>query len=358
MKICYFGAYDHMYARNYMIRQGLRKNGVEVIECKIPIGFNIGRRYIKLYKKFHQIKENFSLIIVAEFNHVVMPMAYYFARRNKIPLIFDPFVSFYDSLVVDRKEVDARSIMSKVCFLMDKISMRLADCLLADTEEHKRHFLSTFGIKKKVEVIPVGANEEMFYPRPKEKGSQFTVLFWGTFIPLHGIEYILQAAKILEKNSEIKVDLIGNGQTFYEMRNLAGKLNLSNVKFLGFVDLNQLPISMASADVCLGIFGKTPKTGRVIPHKVYSAFAMRKAVITGNTPAIREYFKHKKHLYLVPVASPEAIAEGVITLKEDAGLRESIAQQGYECFLENFSSEKIGEKIKDVCLKLLQERKR
>jgi len=356
MKVCYFGAYDPHYPRNCVIRQGLVKNGVEVVECQIPIGFNIGKRYMKLYKKFHQIKENFSVIIVAEFNHVVMPMAYYFARRNRIPLIFDPFVSFYDSLVVDRKEVDARSIMSKVCFLMDKISMRLADCLLVDTEEHKRRFLSTFGVKKKAEVIPIGADEELFYPQPKKENRQFIVLFWGTFIPLHGIEYILRAAKILQKNSEIRIDLVGDGQTFDEMRNLARKLGLSKARFLGFVDRGRLPTLMASADVCLGIFGNTPKASRVVPHKVYEALAMKKPVITGDTPAIREYFEHKKHLYLVPVASPEAIAEGVITLKEDADLRENIAHQGYKYFLENFSSEKIGEKIKNVCLKLLQEK--
>jgi len=353
MKICYFGAYDPNYPRNYVIRRGLRKNGVKVIECQIPIGFNVGRRYIELYKKFQQTKKDFSAIIVAEFNHVVMPMAYYFARKNKVPLIFDPFVSFYDSLVVDRKQFGAYSLKSKVCFLVDKTSMKLADCLLADTEEHKRLLLSTFRVKKKVEVIPVGANEELFYPQPKEENRQFIVLFWGTFIPLHGIEYILQAAKILEKNSEIRVDLVGDGQTFYEMRNLAGKLGLSNTNFLGFVDLGRLPTLMASADVCLGIFGNTPKASRVVPHKVYSALAMKKPVITGDTPAVRRYFSHKRHLYLVSIASPEAIAEGVITLKEDADLRENIAQQGYKYFLENFSSKKIGEKIKNVCLKLL-----
>jgi len=353
MKICYFGAYDPNYPRNFVIRQGLRKNGVEVIECQIPIGFNIGRRYIELWKKFHRIKRGFSAIIVAEFNHVVMPMAYYFARKNRIPLIFDPFVSFYDSLVVDRKEIAACSIKSKVCFWVDRVSMNLADYLLTDTEEHKKHFLTAFKVKKKIEVIPVGANEELFYPQRKKKNRQFIVLFWGTFIPLHGIEYILKAAKILEKNSEIRVDLVGDGQTFDEMRNFARKLKLINIRFLGFVDLDQLPTLMASADVCLGIFGNTPKAGRVVPHKVYSALAMKKTVITGDTPAIRKHFIHKRHLYLVPMASPEAIAEGVMALKEDSNLRENIAKQGCKYFLENFSTEKIGEKAKSVCLKLL-----
>ncbi len=33
MKILYFGVYDPNYARNWVLINGLRKNGVEVLEC-------------------------------------------------------------------------------------------------------------------------------------------------------------------------------------------------------------------------------------------------------------------------------------------------------------------------------------
>ncbi len=37
MKICYFGAYDRAYARNFVLRRGLELNHVQVIECHIPV---------------------------------------------------------------------------------------------------------------------------------------------------------------------------------------------------------------------------------------------------------------------------------------------------------------------------------
>lgn len=104
MKICYFGSYDLSYARNIVIRQGLEENRVEVIECQVSPRLKTVTKYRVLRKKFHRIKDGISAIIVAEMNHTIMPLAYYFAKKRKVPLIFDPFISFYDSIIFDRRE--------------------------------------------------------------------------------------------------------------------------------------------------------------------------------------------------------------------------------------------------------------
>lgn len=354
MKIYYLGAYDLNYARNIVIRHGLEENGIEVGECQVSPRLNTRTRYKELWKKFRRIKDDISAIIVAEMNHSIMPLAYYFAKKKKAPLIFDPFISFYDSIIFDRGLINISSLKAKKYFWLDKISMKLADYLLSDTEEHKKYFISAFKIKKKIFVVPVGANEKIFYPRTAKKNQDFKVIFWGKFIPLHGIEYILKAAKVLETSPEIKIDLIGNGQTFNEMKSLAEKMKLKNIAFLGFVDINQLPVLMSMADICLGIFGNTSKAKRVIPNKVYCGIAMKKPVITGDSPAIREFFEHKKHVYLVPMADAEALAEGILELKENEDLREKIAENGYKIFQERFTSEKIGEMVKDILIKAIK----
>jgi len=233
--------------------------------------------------------------------------------------------------------------------------MGLADYLFTDTEEHKKYFIYTFKIKKKISVIPVGTNERIFYPQIVKENRDFRVAFWGKFIPLHGIEYILKAAKILESYPEIKIDLIGMGQIFNEMKSLSERLQLKNTSFLGYVDINQLPVLMSIADISLGIFGNTAKAKRVIPNKVYSGIAMKKPVITGDSPAVREFFEHKKHLYLVPMANPEALAEGILELKENQELRRKVAENGNKVFNERFTSVKIGKMVKDILIKAVGE---
>ncbi len=49
----------------------------------------------------------------------------------------------------------------------------------------------------------------------------FNVLFWGNYIPLQGIKYIILAAKELEKHSDICFTLIGKGQDYNNIYNFS-----------------------------------------------------------------------------------------------------------------------------------------
>ncbi len=44
MRVCYFGTYRAEYSRNRIMIEGLRRNGVEVVECHEPLWFGIEDR--------------------------------------------------------------------------------------------------------------------------------------------------------------------------------------------------------------------------------------------------------------------------------------------------------------------------
>jgi len=308
-----------------------------------------------LWWAFRRIEGELDAILVAESSQLAVPLAWYFARAKGVPLIFDPFISLYDTNVLDRRLIREGSLKARMYYWLDRISMALADYLLADTEQHRDYYVSALRIKRdRIFVVPVGTDETLYYPRPYTNIGRFLVLFWGKFIPLHGIEYILEATKILQDNgAEIELDLIGSGQTFEEMVSLADSLELTRVNFIGFVQLNELPMLMAKADICLGIFGHSEKAKRVVPNKVYAGMAMRKPVITGDSPAIRAQFGNRRHLYIVPMANAQALADGIAELAQDEQLRERIAQEGYELFCAKYTVTKIGERVKEVLHKVL-----
>ena len=91
----------------------------------------------------------------------------------------------------------------------------------------------------------------------------------------------------------------------------------------------ELPALIASADVALGIFGRTEKARRVVPHKVFQSLGMRKPVITARTPAVEEFFTHGGNIWLCDEPYAETLADAVIRLKADAALRERLAVDGY-----------------------------
>jgi glycosyltransferase involved in cell wall biosynthesis len=172
----------------------------------------------------------------------------------------------------------------------------------------------------------------------------FKILFFGTYVPLHGASYIVKAAQLLEHELGIHFMFIGNGQDRQKIHNLVRSLELKNIAFKAMLEPVHLKQEIAGAYVCLGIFGNTPKTPLVIPNKVFEALAMGKAVITADTPAIRELFGEDE-LMLVPAADPEALADAIKKLKNDPTLRGRIAQRGHKKFLRTASYSVIGKEL-------------
>jgi len=164
------------------------------------------------------------------------------------------------------------------------------------------------------------------------KSPYFLITFWGNFITLQGIEYIIKAAKILEKYSDIKFIVIGDGQTKGDIIKLADNLKVKNVEFVGRIRVEELPRYIKEADICLGIFGNTDKAKRVIPNKVYEAIAMAKPVISGDSSAIRELFTNRENILLCKMADAQDLADKILELKNSSELREKIARKGYELF--------------------------
>lgn len=180
--------------------------------------------------------------------------------------------------------------------------------------------------------------------------TKFLVVFWGSFIPLQGIQCIVRAAKILEKYSNIRFSIIGKGQTGPDIRRLAEKLSLINTEFLGLVANRDLPDYINRADICLGIFGDTEKTQRVIPNKVYEAIAMKKPVITADTPAARELFTNRKNILFCKTADPKDLTKKILEIKNNPVLGKKIAEDAHILFNRKATPRILGKELKSVLL--------
>lgn len=339
MKICYFGDYDRDYARNRILIKGLKKNNVEIIECN-----NRSLRFFwkikNLYSRHKKISNNYDLMIVGytPISRFAVPFARLISSKK---IIWDAFYSLYDSWVYDKKLVSKYNPKAWYYWFLDWINCRLADKILLDTEEHIKYFVKTFKIKKeKILKVLVGSDDSVFYPRETEKKSdKFIVHFHGNYIPLQGAKYIIQAAEIL-KDENIVFRMIGSrGQEYKKSVALANDIGLKNIEFINTVSYEKLPELMAEADVCLGIFGDTDKTQRVIPNKVYEALAMAKPVISADTPAIRELLTDRENILLCCAADPKSLADKIFEMKKEHELRNKIAQQGYELFNKHCKTE-------------------
>ena len=153
-------------------------------------------------------RERFDALIVGYPGHFDLPAARRIARGR--PVIFNPLVSLHETLVEDRGRFGARlAAGAGVPARVDRIALRRADLVVADTEQNARHLAELGGLPgERLAVCFVGAEERLFRPgwQPPES---FHALFVGKLIPLHGLETILAAARLAP---EIPFRVVGSGQ--------------------------------------------------------------------------------------------------------------------------------------------------
>jgi glycosyltransferase involved in cell wall biosynthesis len=266
------------------------------------------------------------------------------------PVVADFFTSHYEGYVSDRAKVSEHSFRARWYRMQDLLLARVAHWYLVDTQEHANYYAREFDLDLgRVTVVPVGTDIEVMQMATELSDAtdrHFLVHWHGTYIPLQGAEVIVRAAGLLA-SSEVAFRMIGAGQTHQEILELARKLEVTNIEFRDKVPYQDLPGLMAESDVCLGIFGVTEKAQRVVPNKVYEAFAVGKPLVTADTPAIHEVFDSSCAM-LVPAGDERALAGSIAMLMRNAEMRWQLARTGHARFVERAGPEAIASIMKHI----------
>jgi glycosyltransferase involved in cell wall biosynthesis len=374
-RACYFGTYRANYSRNRILIEGLRRNGVEVIECHAQLWHGIEdrvqvargawikpgfwwrflRTYGRLLGRYRSVGGNYDVLIVGYPGQLDVFLARFLSWLHRKPLVWDIFMSIY--LIALERGLAARSRLTmNLIRQVERIACRLPDLLILDTAEYVEWFQSTHGVPScRFHLVPTGADTRFFTPQRSQKPDDnfFRVVYYGTFISNHGVEYIVKAARFLAEDNTIHFELIGEGPDRKKAIAMARDYGLSNVRFVDWLDKDELLRRVASADVCLGVFGTTPQSVMTIQNKIYEALAMAKPVLTGDAPAIRKILKHGEHLYLCERANPQALAEALCLLRNDPELRQKLSANGYALYQQRFTIEQLGLQFKKHLLECI-----
>lgn len=356
MRVLYYGTYERDYPRNAQVISCLRGAGVDVVErhariwerrrhkWSLGLGAMLRVAGAETGLLVGGARERFDAMIVGYPGHFDMPTARWITRGR--PLIFNPLVSLSDTLVADRGRFAERSPAAGVLRSIDRIALRKADLVVADTGQHARFFAELADIpRSKIEVCFVGAEDRLFHPG-RQPAATFHVLFVGKLIPLHGLATILEAARLLP---DVPFRIVGSGQ-LDEL--LAGRP--ANVDWVPWVEYQELPAEIQSAGCALGIFGESAKASRVIPNKAYQAIACGTPLVTADTPAARELLADGESALLVPPGDPEALAAAIRRLASDPGLARRIGDGGLAAYRAQASEEVLGERWRGLIERLLE----
>ena len=346
------GDYTYDYPREKLLRRGFDLGGATVHECRFsetsrfpsPLKLLLlPLFYVRIIRRANTIRTDGvspDLVVLTKFNPLVIPIVWTYARLSGCPFVYDLFVSLHRT--AEMRDVDPRVV--RAVYVIERLTYRLPDRHLVGTDQFAELYSDMYGIPRSRFVrLPPGADSDWFYPRTDvERRERFTVLYWGNFLPHHGVGTILGAATEL-RGEPYELVFLGDGPERERYEQMAADLNLANVRFEGFVSREDQQEWIASSQVALGVFADDPRTMASITNKVSEGVASRCAVLTAASPAIDEWFDHGESTYTVPPADPVALSEAIRTLAGDPELVRRIERGGHEVYEHEFAIERVAE---------------
>lgn len=239
------------------------------------------------------------------------------AHKRGIPVVFDPMISYWDKKVLEQGKWRAEEGRAKRLLAWESKLFNGVDRLLCDTSCHADFFHAHMGVpREKLRVLFTGTDETVFKPAdrpeddpPHDPKAPLRILYHGAYLPLHGTEYIVEAARRTQ-GLNIHWDFLGWGA--YKAATEEKAKGISNITFLERVPYVEVPRVIRTADIVLGVFGTTEKASRVIGNKVYEAMACCRPVINEFCTGYPPEAKDCPAITFVPPGAPQAIVEAVL----------------------------------------------
>ena len=331
MKIVLWGTYDIGKPRVRILRDGLRARGIEVAEIHKNIWADLDdksalrgpwkwiRRGMRLLGAYPSLVIHYlrapahDLVLVCYPGQLDILILWPFARMRRKPIALDWFISAFDTVVVDRRLLARANPLAWSLWVGEWLAARLANIAFMDTATHARRMEKLFRLAPgSINHVWVGVEETFFRPvEHRTRGKYLQVLFYGQFIPLHGIDTIIEAAQHLS-DAPIRWTLIGRGQEAARIRAQLAKRPVGSLQWLDWVPYERLLEYIVQADVCLGIFGTSEKAASVIPNKVFQIVAAGRPLVTCDSPGIRELLSDNPPcVRLVQAGDASALARAV-----------------------------------------------
>ncbi|CAM4065901.1 glycosyltransferase [Shewanella aquimarina] len=339
-KIIFWGTYDIGKPRVRLLVQAAQALGYQTVQVHSHVWRGVEDKsqitsWNKKLKVLWHLLLAYPILIVKywrtpKHKHIVVPylglldviVLWPWSKLRNAKIHWDVFLSLYDTVVNDRKIISKHHPLAKLLYRIELLASKLATSCFLDTPAHAEYFGSIYKLThKKISWVPVGVEADNFHRNsalPKIDLNNIKVLFYGQFIPLHGLDTIVNAAKLdLDNDKRINWLIVGKGQLSKQIDDRIAQENISSIRRLEWVDYKKLNNLLQSCDICLGIFGTSNKAKSVIPNKIYQIMAAGKPFVSARTAGLKPLCLEKNiAVRLVREGSHKELLDGIYNLAE------------------------------------------
>jgi glycosyltransferase involved in cell wall biosynthesis len=266
-----------------------------------------------------------DVVYLPPMNSKLIQSAIWTAKFFRKKLITEMYISLYDTHVRDRKTVEPHSKESRRYIQADKLALTQSDYIIHTTMTEIHYWEKILNVsvdRSKVFIAPVCNISSRVSRSSWKQNDVLRICWWGSFIPLHGLDNLFQALKILQQRKlKFTCNLFGvDNSAFPQYAKKLQSYQLDRTwlrKDLNFADGSLADYLVDNCDLALGIFGNTDKAYHAVPNKIVEALAMRIPTLTMNSPALDEFFNRKTDIWTCE-PSPDSIAESILKIANGA----------------------------------------
>lgn len=339
------------YIRAVTLRKGLVDSDVFQDVIVIKNRHTGIRRYTDVLIDLIKIRltKNPDTYLITFRAYEILPFVLAIGYGKKI--IYDEFINPVEWFVYEHKYFSGRlAFLGTALRRIFTALMRRTSHILTDTASHADYSSHLMNIPRDhYASIPVATDESVFRPLPtiQPPADTFTVLYYSSVLPLHGVQYVLDAAVLLSQHADITFRIIGGKQPF-QLDVQAAIAKGAHIVYEKWVDYDKLPEAFAKSNLCIGgPFGDTLQSRFVITGKTYQILSSAKPVLVGKNQETA-LFTDKKNALVVPQADAQAIADAVLWAYDNPKKLDSIAREGSKLYTAHLSSKRVAADLRHL----------
>jgi len=215
----------------------------------------------------------------------------------------------------------------------------------------------------KVTVIPNASDLDLFGPdidgsEQRERlglKDRFTAIYFGAMGLANGLEYVIEAARILAERGGNKIVFVlhGNGGKRAELEKMSREYKLQNIIFSDpLPDKERLARIVAGCDVCLTIYRAT-KEHTWSPNKMFDALAAGKPVLINVPGWLGETIEENNCGRCLDANSPQMLADALEELAAEPELCRRMGKNARALAEREFAREKLADHLENTLLETL-----
>ena len=242
--------------------------------------------------------------------------------RHSVKIVYDAH-EIYPAMVAGK----IPHILYTLVRWVDKIFIRVADCVIIPSEERKIFY--TYA--RRLIVVPNTPKFTEIREEPKE--GEFSIFYGGELSRENGILIMIKAIIGIP---HVKLTLAGDGPLRRVIERICKKNN--NLKYLGLINQKDVLKNLARADVTF-VFYEPTNINNMYPasNKLFEAMMVGVPVIANRETSLSKIIEKYKCGILVPYGDVQILKNELIKLKRNPLLRKTLGENGKKAFKENFA---------------------